>query len=362
MNSKGKIYVADPDAGVVRLVRGALEPAGFTVQEAFEWTNLVDEIATFGPDITFLSTEIPDLYFGDSIRELRRNTDTGTIPILVLVEPDDRRSVGDSLAQGANDVIYKPLVLADVLNKVRLHTTRPDSGTTDLDLDLDMVGSGMLTGGRLPISDLKTGSEVYDRDLSTFIEITEAIASSLEPEDAFFVLVRRIADAIPCDRCNIVLSGVGPDEAWVVASHDDPNLKRHEVDLRNYPEYRQALESMEPVLIDDAQTHPVTEKVRSEVGKVALGSTLVFPLIVRETSMGVLSLSTRGSARDFTPAELLLLRAMANLSACVIKATAALEAVRYQSVSEKAPAEEFENIVLDLDDEIEVLMDEIESD
>ncbi len=358
MSTKGKIYVADPDVGVIRLIRGALEPAGYTVQEAFEWDQLIEEMAVFGPDVAFLATDIPDRYYGDIIGEARRSDDLGAVPMIVMVPPDDRRAVGDSLAQGAADVLYKPLVLADVLNKIKLHTSRQQPLTTDLDLDLDddLLGSG---GDRIPLNDLKTGSEVYDRDLSTFIEVTEAISSSLEPEDAFFVLVRRLADAIPCDRCNIVLTGVGDDEAWVVASHDEPNLKRHEISLHNYPEYRQSLESMEPVLIDDAQTHPVTERVRDEVGKVELGSTLVFPLIVRETAMGVLSLQTRGAARDFTAAELLLLRAMANLAACVIKATTALESVRYQSVSEKAPAEEFENIVLDLDDQIEVLMDEL---
>ena len=359
MSSKPKIYVADPDAGVSRMIRSALEPAGYMVQEAFDWEQLVEEMSVYGADITLLSTEIPDTYYGDIIRDIKRSPDTSGIPVIVLVEPDDRRSVGDSLAQGAADIIYKPMVLADVLNKITMHSTRPAASTTDLDLEGELLGD---LGGqpRLPINDLKTGSDRYDRDLSTFIEVTEAIASSLEPEDSFFVLVRRVAEVIPCDRCNIVLTGVGDREAWVVASHDDPNLKRHEIALKKYPEYTQALESMEPVLIDDAQSHPVTEKVRNAVSKVSLGSTLVFPLIIREVAMGVLSLSTRGKARDFEPAELLLLRSMANLAACVIKATSALESVRYQAANEKAPAEEFENIVLDLDDQIEVLMDELE--
>jgi len=361
MSSKAKIYVADPDPGVVRFIRGALEQGNYTVQEAFDWSQMVDEMQVLGADMAFIAADIPDTDVGDIIRLIKRDEECAHVPVVLLCEAGDNKSVGYGLASGASDICYKPLVLADLRNKVLLHTSRTMADTATLELDdsaekiLDAAA-----GGRLPISDLQTGSERYDRDLTTFIEVTEAITSSLEPEDAFFVLVRRISDAIPCDRCNVVLRGSTETEAFVVASHDDPNLKHLEIDLSRYPEYVQALESAEPVLIDDAATHPVVEKVRSHVTKAQVGSTLVFPLIVREEAVGVLAMSTRGGVRDFEPAELLLLRATANLAACVVKATTALETLRYRAISDKAPAEDFDNIVLDLDDQIEIMMDELD--
>ena len=356
MSTKARIYVADPDPGVVQFVRGTLEPAGFSVQEALDFSQIPDELRTFDADVALISTGIEGHYYGDIIRDIKRSEFDLEVVVITMIEDGDRRLVGDSLAQGAADVIHKPMVAADLTNRVQLHTRKPGWRTTDLELSELSIG----TESRMPVSSLKTGSERYDSDLTTFIEISEAIASSLDPEDVYYVLVRRIADAVDCDRCNVVLRGIGDSEAFVVASHEDPNLRRLAIALERYPEYRLALDSMEPVLIDDAQLHPVTEKVRGEVEIIQLGAILVFPLIVRETAVGVMSISTRGRAREFEPAELLLLRAMANLAACVVKSTTALESLRYQSAAAKAPAEEFDNIVLDLDDQIELLIDEFE--
>ena len=357
MRKNIKIYVADPDSDVVRFIRGTLTSTGHTVQEALDADLLLDELRVFRPDVAFISSTSADYDYRVAVRLIRRDPECSSIPLIVLVDRGTGEAEKARRMAGVTDVMYKPLMANDLLARIKYLMGEPFDGTTDVNLTDDVV---VMTRGALPISDLKTGSERYDRDLTTFIEVTEAICSSLETDDTFYVLVKRAADAIPCDRCNVVLKGVGETEAFVVASHDNPNLKRHAIDLGRYPEYRLALESFEPVLIDDAQLHPVTEKVRKEVSMVQLGSTLVFPLIVRETAVGVLSLSTRGRPRDFTPAEVLLLRAMANLAACVLSASTALETIRYLSVAEKAPAEDFESIVLDLDDQIEMLIDEFE--
>ena len=356
MSKYVKIYVADPDPDIVRFMRGTLTPAGHTVQESLDSGLVVDEMQVFVPDVAFLSAAADEYDCFDVIERLKKDDRCGSIPVVVLVDRGAGNSADIRSTPGVTDVMLKPLLAGELLAQIKSLTGEPFDGTTDLDL-----GDGStIVRHTILLSDLKTGSDRYDRDLATFIELTEAISSSLDPEDTFYVLVKRTADAIPCNRCNVVLGGVGETEGFVVASHDNPNLKRHAIDLSRYPEYRLALESLEPVLIDDAQLHPVTEKVRKEVALVQLGSTLVFPLIVRENAVGVLSLSTRGSPREFTAAEMLLLRAMANLAACVVKATTALETLRYESVAQKAPAEEFENIVLDLDDQIEMLIDEFE--
>ena len=358
MTKKLKIYVADGDPDVTRFLRGTLTPLGHTVQEAFDLDHVLDEVRVFKPDLLFLSTGLQGGDYGSVVRAIRDNEDCSACPLVAMAErgQDDLDQVRES--PGITDVMVKPLMANELMARIKFHSGEALNETTDVNLSEDMSLSESVR--RMPISDLATGSQRYDRDLTTIIEITEAICSSLEPDDTFYVLVKRAADAISCERCNVVLTGVGDNEAFVLASHDDANLRRHPIDLSMYPEYCLAIDSLEPVLIDDAQLHPVTEKVRDEVNMVQLGSTLVFPLIVRESAVGVMSLSTRGRSRDFEPAEVLLLRSLANLAACVVKATTALESIRYMSVAQKAPAEEFENIVLDLDDQIEMLIDEFE--
>jgi len=358
MTKKLKIYVADPDPDVIRFLRGTLTPMGHTVQEAFDLDRVLDELRVFKPDLVFLTTDLPGGDYRSVVRAIRSNEDCSACALLALVERGQENLEEVRDCPGVSDVMTKPLMANELVARIKFHSGEALNETTDVNLSEDFSLSE--SSRRVPISALATGSQRYDRDLATIIEITEAICSSLEPDDTFYVLVKRAADAIQCDRCNVVLTGVGETEAFVLASHDDPNLRRHPIDLSRYPEYCLAIDSLEPVLIDDAQLHPVTEKVREEVSMVQLGSTLVFPLIVRESAVGVMSLSTRGRSRDFEPAEVLLLRSLANLAACVVKATTALESIRYMSVAQKAPAEEFENIVLDLDDQIEMLIDEFE--
>jgi CheY-like chemotaxis protein len=359
MSKKVKIYVADHDADVVRFIRGTLAPAGHTVQEALDLDNLVDELQVFAPDLVFVTATSTDHDLVAMVREIRGDEEIGATPLVALADRKDSDIDGLRRIDGLNDVMSKPLMANELLARVKHHTGERHDGTTEVNLS-STASAQLFERAVLPISDLQTGSQRYDRDLATFIEVTEAVSSSLEPDDAFYVLVKRAADAITCDRCNVVLRGVDEAEAFVVASHDNPNLRRHAINLERYPEYLLAMESLEPVLIDDAQVHPVTEKVRSNVTKVNLSSTLVFPLVVRETAVGVMSMSTRGSSRQFEPAEVLLVRALANLAACAVKSTTALERIRYHAVSQKAPVEEFENIVLDLDDQIEMLIDEFE--
>jgi GAF domain-containing protein len=103
------------------------------------------------------------------------------------------------------------------------------------------------------------------------------------------------------------------------------------------------------------------EKVMDLITAIDLRSALVLPLFVREVVVGTLSLTTRRSSHGFTRRELLLLRAMANMAAGLLSASALLDEVRRDAAAEKPPMEEFDEVVLDLDDQIEGLIEELEA-
>ena len=196
--------------------------------------------------------------------------------------------------------------------------------------------------------------------MGVLIEVSEAMASSLPTTDALYVLVRRISQVIPVHRCNIVVRGVKDDEAFVVASHDDPDLNRREVDLGRYPEVRRCLEGGEIVLIEDVRKDPEMEEVLDFITLVELRSALVFPLFVREVTVGTLGLTTRREVHGFTRRELLLVRAMANLAGGILATSELLETIRRSAAAEKPPMEEFDEVVLDIEDQIEGLIEELE--
>ncbi len=159
---------------------------------------------------------------------------------------------------------------------------------------------------------IATGTSGLRRlELEALLEITEAATSHLDLEELLRVVVERIASVIEVDRCSAILADGETDEAIVIASHDVPELRRLPIDLRRYPEVQYAMESREPVVIDDVRTDPVMEGVRSLLSSLPVSSLVVAPLVAKGDAYGALYLRL---ARDraFAPEEQTFLRAAAS--------------------------------------------------
>jgi CheY-like chemotaxis protein len=369
MDSKTKIYLAAPDPDLNRELRTQLEAAGYQIQEALDWTLVTEEVGLFGADVVVLSEALEP-----ALAQLKADPRTSDRPVLYVVDQADNESIGAALLAGADDVIGRPIVGADLNHRVKLlrragiealempdlvFSVSDEMAPIALDGD-DEALTGTRTSARYGegLPDGMGGS--YENDIGVLIEVSEAMASSLATVDALYVLTRRISEIIPVHRCNVLLVGVKPDEAFVVASHDDANLKKQQVDLRRYPEVRRCLESGDIVLIEDVRKDPEMEEVLDFITSVDLRSALVFPLFVREVVVGTLSLTSRREVHGFTRRELLFTRVMGNMAAGLLSTSELLEVLRRDAAAEKPPMEEFDEVVLDLEDQIEGLIEELE--
>jgi CheY-like chemotaxis protein len=370
MESKTKIYLAAPDSDLNRELRERLEGGGFQIQEALDWSLVAEEVGLFGADVVVLEESLSGV-----VSQIKSDPRTADRPVLLVLSERSETSIRRGLDAGADDVIGLPLLGADLVNRVRLLRRAggdafemPDLVLSVADerapIALDDVDEAPPSGLRVARNygdGLPHGMDAaYEGDLGVLIEASEAMASSLPTVDALYVLTRRISEIIAVHRCNVLLVGVKPDEAFVVASHDDANLKRQQVDLRRYPEVRRCLESGEIVLIEDVRKDPEMEEVLDFITSVDLRSALVFPLFVREVVVGTLSLTSRREVHGFTRRELLFTRVMANMAAGLLSTSQLLEALRKDAASEKPPMEEFDEVVLDLEDQIEGLIEELE--
>ena len=369
METRGKIYLATPDAGLARNLRGALEGEGYRVQEAMDWSLIPEEVGLFGADVVLMSRRMPGSDALESLHKLKSDQRTSARSVIVLLPEFDAQEIGVCLSHGADDILHGPVVPADLLNRVaiqvRLHA--PDS--IDIpDLMLSVADEVAPTEEADPIraprgipDNLPHGLDgFYENDLSTLIEVSEAMASSLPVEDALYVAVRRVGQTVPVSRCNVVVRGSKDDEVVVLASHDDANLRSQTLDLSRYPEIKRCLDGGETVLIEDVHTDPDMREVLDFIKSVDLRSCLVLPLYVKEVVVGTMSLTTRRVSHGFTRRELLFLRAMTNMVAGVLSTTDVIERVRRNEVTEKPPLEDLDEIVLGLDDQIEGLIEELE--
>jgi hypothetical protein len=364
METRGKIYLATSDQDALERLRGALEPAGYRLQEPMDWNLVTEEVGFFGADVVLLGDEDGGPRPKRILEQLREHRDVDAAVMVLGVGDEGVPGWWDA---GADDVLAGPFVPQTLLRRVQMQLRlRAHARATETLPELGYVTvadeSDDFSVPRPPMPDhLPKGLDgFYEKDLATLIEVSEAMASSVTAEDALYVIVRRLANTIPVSRCNITVRGVKSDEVVVVASHDDANMRSRSIRLSRYPEINRCLEGGEMVLIEDVHADADMREVLDFIKSVDLRSALVLPLYVKEIAVGALSMTSRRAAHGFTQRELLFTRAMVNIAAGVVAASDLIERLRRGEAEGDDEVEVFDEVVLGVDDAIEELIEELE--
>lgn len=143
--------------------------------------------------------------------------------------------------------------------------------------------------------DAERSIEEEREDLRFLVEINELVASALDVSELLFTVAHRLAGATEAERVSIVAfpSGSRARVGYVLASSDNRDLQNLVLDLDRYPELRELIESSQPVLIEDAATHPLFKKEAGSDGTSNFRSIFLFPLIAEKRTLGALVLRSR---------------------------------------------------------------------
>ena len=152
-------------------------------------------------------------------------------------------------------------------------------------------------------------------EYSIINDLFQMISSTLDPKEVLYRIVRKIADVMPVSRCSIIRVDWLRKSAYVIASHENPEIINIKLNLKKYPEILAALSSKEPVLISNILMDPLMRKVREIIAPLGIRSILVIPIMFHEKVIGTLFLRTSRTEHTFEKAELRLLNAIANASA-----------------------------------------------
>ncbi|MCP3982554.1 MAG: response regulator [bacterium] len=155
-------------------------------------------------------------------------------------------------------------------------------------------------------------------ELWTLLEITEALGKTLDVGQVMRSIVQRVGELMSTESCSILLFDESVGSCFVVASKGHPEVDMLEVDLSRYPEVRAAMETREPVVVDDVQRHPLVDEVREVLIAKGYRSLLVVPLIFGSDVLGALFLRTRNE-KPFTRDELRFCKVVAGASANALK-------------------------------------------
>jgi PAS domain S-box-containing protein len=225
------------------------------------------------------------------------------LPVLVLTALDTDDDVSRAFEMGADDFLRKPFRPAELIARIR---------------------------GQLRIREYTDALARKERDAKVVLELTQALSSTLDFRNILFTVVRRIAEVARVDRCSIVLVRDSGDVGYVVAASDDKELRDLPIELGKYPEIQQVMQTGQPLVVEDASTHPLFDIVRADVTAAAFRSLALLPILFEDKPMGVLFLRGRQPVA-LREHELSLARTVANATAIALRNARILQTMRDQT-------------------------------
>ena len=138
------ILVVEDEAPLVTLLRYNLEREGFSVFEALDGDEALNEARERKPDLVLLDWMLPLVSGIEVCRQLRRHPETRAIPIVMLTARGEQGDKLRAFDNGADDYVTKPFSPAELIARIRavLRRTSPvpaDEMLRFADLTMDLA-------------------------------------------------------------------------------------------------------------------------------------------------------------------------------------------------------------------------------
>jgi diguanylate cyclase (GGDEF)-like protein len=124
MTSQARILVADDDPALCLLLRETLLDAGYDVLVAHDGDQLVRMAQDHPPDLLLIDLMMPLMDGFEAIRQLRNDTRTSHLPMIILTARSASSEVVVGFDTGADDYIVKPYDIDVLLARIRSHLRR----------------------------------------------------------------------------------------------------------------------------------------------------------------------------------------------------------------------------------------------
>jgi PAS domain S-box-containing protein len=293
------LLVVDADPRSLADTCAAFEAAGFLVRPA---NGIEGMTALFDDEVSAIVASQP-IDVGQLVQAARARD--GVPPAILVRGPMTESSFAEAYEAGTDDFVASDATRVELVGRVR---------------------------GHLRNRDYMNRIARKEREAQAMLELTQALASTLDFSEILYTVVRRIAEVVNVDRASIVLApdADAPEIGYVVAASDDQQIANLRIDLEKYPEIREVLRTGEPLTIADAATHPVLDGVRESMPPDSIGALTLLPIVWQEQAMGVLFL--RSARRGALSArEIAFCRIAANATAIALRNARVLQSLRDQT-------------------------------
>ena len=119
-----RILIADDDPYIRQMLELALSENGYEVTSAIDGHELVRLAQDRPPSLILVDLAMPRMDGYEAIRQLRNDTRTAHVPMLILTARTDAKAVVTGFETGADDYIAKPFDIMELLARVKSHLRR----------------------------------------------------------------------------------------------------------------------------------------------------------------------------------------------------------------------------------------------
>lgn len=114
-----QILIVDDSPTEVHVLSTMLEKNGFSVISASNGEEGIETAKQGKPDLILMDVVMPGLNGFQATRELTKNPETSSIPIIIVTTKDQETDRIWGLRQGAKDYITKPVAEGELVEKIK---------------------------------------------------------------------------------------------------------------------------------------------------------------------------------------------------------------------------------------------------
>ena len=117
--SRPRVLIVEDETALVELLRYNLEQAGFRVSVAYDGEEALASVQDEVPDLLLLDWMLPLMSGIEVCRQLRRQTGTANLPIIMLTARGEEGDRVRGLDAGADDYVAKPFSPTELVARIR---------------------------------------------------------------------------------------------------------------------------------------------------------------------------------------------------------------------------------------------------
>ena len=161
------------------------------------------------------------------------------------------------------------------------------------------------------------------QELDLINKLSQAISSTIELEKVLAIGAERVVDLLHVTQSRIFLIKEGTEYLESLYKYDKitqhGELNSVSAPLTRYPDFLKAINTMQPVIIDNVQTSAMAPEVKRVFEKQGISSLMNLPLLSKDVAIGIMMLLHTGEHRHFTEEEIRLAETVTSQLAVALK-------------------------------------------